>query len=106
MSRRFLNTPSKEDGWKRLQRYSGDLSPFYVRHDTFIRVTDNESQTGSLPRNFTIRKRTLEESEQLHQALEVKITTNCHISRLNRKSHFSIQDSNFVMRNKFEKERV
>ena len=47
-----------------------------------------------------------EESGQIHQALEVKITTNCHISRLNRKSHFSIQDSNFVMRNKFEKERV
>ena len=47
-----------------------------------------------------------EESGQIHQALEVKITTNCHISRLNRKSHFSIQDSNFVIRNKFEKERV
>ena len=48
----------------------------------------------------------VEESGQIHQALEVKITTNCHISRLNRKSHFSIQDSNFVIRNKFEKERV
>ena len=47
-----------------------------------------------------------EDSGQIHQALEVKITKSCRISRLKRKSHISIQDSNFIMKNKFEKERV
>ena len=57
MSRYFRNSPRDGDqGWKRLQRYSGDLSPFYLRHDSFIKVTSEETST-SPGRNFTITRR-------------------------------------------------
>ena len=57
MSRYFPNSArGNQEGWKRLQRYSGDLTPFYVRHDSFIKVTSEEvDQTPK--RNFTITKR-------------------------------------------------
>ena len=47
-----------------------------------------------------------EEHGQVNQALEMKKTTNCQIRRLNRKTYVSFRDSNFVVRNNFEKERV
>ena len=47
-----------------------------------------------------------DESRQTHQALEIKRPTNCQIWRLNEKSLISIQDSHFVAKNKFDKERV
>ena len=47
-----------------------------------------------------------EESGQIHQSLEVKKATNCQIWQLNRKSHVSIQDSNFVIGKNFGKEIV
>ena len=48
----------------------------------------------------------VEESGQVHQALETKRSTNCQIWWLNEKSLVSIQDSHFVVSNKFQKERV
>ena len=47
-----------------------------------------------------------EESGQIHQALEIQKPTHCQIWRLSEKSLISIQDSNFVVGNKFVKERV
>ena len=47
-----------------------------------------------------------EESGEIHQAIELKRPTNCQIWRLNEKSLISIQDSYFVVKNKFDKERV
>ena len=47
-----------------------------------------------------------EEPERIHQALEIKRPTGCHIWRLNEKSHISIQDSYFVAKKEFDKERV
>ena len=48
----------------------------------------------------------VEESKRIHQALEVKRATTCQIWRLNQKSHISLQDSYFVVRDEFEKECV
>ena len=68
MARRFLNNPDKQDeGWRRLKGYSGEGGTFYVRHDTFIKVSSSTNSDTSPSRNFTIRKRTLEESEQLQR---------------------------------------
>ena len=65
MARRFLNSSNRgDDGWKRLSGVSDQT--FYVRHDTFISVTTSDN-TSPARRNFTIRKRTLEESEQLQK---------------------------------------
>ena len=67
MSRRFLTQPDKSDGWKRLQRYSGEVSgdPFFLRHDTFIRVTSNTEEGEARPgRNFTIKRRAISEQRQ------------------------------------------
>ena len=47
-----------------------------------------------------------EESGEIHQAIELKRPTNCQIWRLNKKSHVSIQNSNFVVGSGFDKERV
>ena len=71
MSRRFLTQPDKAEGWKRLQRYSGEVSgdPFFLTHDTFIRVTSNtEAENASPGRNFTIKRRTVSEQRQNIQA--------------------------------------
>ena len=46
------------------------------------------------------------ESEQIHQALQIKRSTPCHIWRLNRKSHISMQDSYLVVEDEFAKEWV
>jgi len=68
MARRFLNSSEKKDeGWRRLKGYSGEGGTFYVQHDTFIKVTSSTNSDASPSRNFTIRKRTLEESEQLQR---------------------------------------
>ena len=48
----------------------------------------------------------VEESEQIHQTLEIKKTTNCQVWRLNKKSLISMQDSYFIVGNKLDKERV
>ena len=45
-----------------------------------------------------------EESGENHQALEIKKPTTCQVRGLNEKSHVLIQDSYFVMGNKFNKE--
>merc|ERR1712079_976645 len=61
----FLNSSNRgDDGWKRLSGVSDQA--FYVRHDPFISVTTSDN-TSPARRNFTIRKRTLEESEQLQK---------------------------------------
>ena len=46
------------------------------------------------------------ESEQIHQALEIKRSMNCQIWRMNKKSHISMQDSYFVTNEQFNKELV
>ena len=48
----------------------------------------------------------VDKSEHTHQALEVKKPTNCQIWRFNEKSLISIQDSYFIVGNKFAKEKV
>ena len=59
MSRYFPHSARpQQDGWKRVQRYSGDLTNFYIRHDTFIKVTSEEVDPDQAPkRNFTITRR-------------------------------------------------
>ena len=47
-----------------------------------------------------------EGSGRMREALEIKRPTSCQIWQLNQKSLVSIQDSNFVVGNKFVKERV
>ena len=47
-----------------------------------------------------------EESEQVHEVLEIKRQTNCQIQRLNKKSYVLMQESYFVVENKFDKENV
>ena len=65
MSRYFPNSARpNQDGWKRLQRYSGDMTSFYIRHDSFIKVTSEEvDQTPK--RNFKITRRS--QSEDVHK---------------------------------------
>ena len=47
-----------------------------------------------------------EESDEIHQALEIKRPTSCKIRQLNGKSQVSIQDSIFVVGKIFDQERV
>ena len=48
----------------------------------------------------------IEDSSQTHQALELKRSTSCQIWQLNEKSHVSMQDSYFVVKEELNKERV
>ena len=45
-----------------------------------------------------------EETEQIHEALEINKPTKCQVWPMNKKSHILIQDSYFVVGNKFDKE--
>ena len=48
----------------------------------------------------------VKESEQIHQALEIKKSTKCKIWHMCKKSHILMQDSNFVVEEHFNKEKV
>ena len=48
----------------------------------------------------------VKESEQIHQALEIKRSTVCQIWRMKKKSQILMQDSYFVVDEQFNKERV
>ena len=47
----------------------------------------------------------VEETEKIHEALEIKRPTKCQIWALNKKSCILMQDSYFVVGNKFNKEK-
>ena len=109
MARRFLNSANNksDDGWKRLQRYSGDHSgnPFYLRHDTFIKVTSEINPDDVSPtRNFTIRKRSAEESEQkrILQQQEENTGPSFQVPKLKKTS---VDSSEKVDKNKTEKKK-